>query len=266
MDPFLEAPAFFGGLHNTLITYIEDALQRSLPEPYYAATGDRVWIDVDRRYVEPDTNVLRSETVRGEQLVALAALPAVTAPVVVNVPHDEHREPYVEILTRLGDEERLVTTIEVLSPANKTSGEQGRELYLRKQREVLSGKIHLVEIDLLRGGRHMTAVPLKLACAKAGPFDYHVCVHRFDNLEDYFVYPIQLPQALPVIEVPLLPDDPPVRLDLQAVFNRAYDTGPYRRRVRYTAPVPPPSLTDSQAAWVRQTLRDKGLLPAAEPA
>ena len=45
---------------------------------------------------------------------------------------------------------RLVTSLEVLSLSNKTPGEHGRELFLRKQKELLASKVNLVEIDLLR--------------------------------------------------------------------------------------------------------------------
>jgi hypothetical protein len=155
-----------------------------------------------------------------------------TQPIVVRVPHDERHESFVEIFVRKG-EQRLVTHVELLSWANKSPGEHGRDLYLRKQREILTSKAHLVEIDLLRGGKHTTAVPLERAQAEAGSFDYHVCVHRFDNLEDYFLYPIRLEDRLPEIAVPLLPGDGSVAVDLQAVFNRCYDSGPYRRLIRY---------------------------------
>jgi hypothetical protein len=168
--------------------------------------------------------------------------------VVVTVPQDELRETYVEIHAG-GASERVVTTIEVLSLANKTPGVHGRELYLRKQREVLASQIHLVEIDLLRGGLHTTAVPLRRARAKTGPFDYHVCVHRFDHLEDFFVYPVRLPDRLPEIGIPLLPGDRDVPLDLQAVFDRCYDAGPYRRRIRYGQTEPVPPLEAVHQAW-----------------
>ncbi len=40
--------------------------------------------------------------------------------------------------------------------------------------------------------------------------------------------------------IPLLPGDPEVTLDLQAVFDQAYDAGPYTRQVEYSAdPVVP---------------------------
>src|ERR1700678_2346456 len=141
----------------------------------------------------------------------------------VKVAHDEFREPFVEIYTRGDDGKRLVTSIEVLSLSNKTPGEQGRELYLRKQKEMLASKAHLVEIDLLRGGEHVSAVPLEAAIEVCGDFDYHVSVHCFDDRETFFVYPIRLEERLPPIAIPLLPGDMPVTLDLQAVFDRCFE-------------------------------------------
>src|SRR5262249_43803429 len=104
--------------------------------------------------------------------------------------------------------------------------------YLKRQREVLGRQVHLVEIDLLRSGAHSTAVPLDLAVAKAGPFDYHVCIHHFDNLEDFFVYPLWLGTRLPSIAVPLLPGDPPASAHLQALLDRAYAPATYARETR----------------------------------
>jgi hypothetical protein len=262
MDPFLEDPVFFGDLHGALLFCVREALQAALPEPYYAAMNDRTWVEMTTRHIEPDVNVLRAErpTPEGQSAVAVAQMTA-TAAVVVTVPHTEGRQSYLDVYTRLGDAERLVTTIEVLSPTNKRPGERGRDLYLRKQREVLDGQVHLVEIDLLRGGTHSTAVPLGWLLDKVPVYDYHVCIHHFDNLEDFFIYPAHLDQRLPAIAVPLLPGDGAVTVDLQGAFDRAYDTGPYRRWVRYTDPVPPPALTKERQAWLTQVLRGKGLLP-----
>jgi hypothetical protein len=175
----------------------------------------------------------------------------------VTVPQDEFRETYIEIFAS-GETERVVTAIEVLSLTNKTPGARGRELYLRKQQEILASQIHLVEIDLLRGGQHTTAVPFRPARDKAGPFDYHVCVHRFDNLEDYFVYPVRLQDLLPEIAVPLLPGDGDVVVDLQAVFQRSYDAGPYRRRIRYRQTEPVPAVDAERQAWMERLLDSLG--------
>jgi hypothetical protein len=267
MDPFLERPVFFGGIHTAMISYLREALQAVLPEPYYAESGERAWFEIDR-HVEPDVNVLRAEvpTPRepgGSVVVAEATL---TAPVIVRVVHEPFRELFLDVWTRLGDEERLVTTIEILSPTNKTPGEHGRDLYLRKQQEVLDSKTHLVEIDLLRGGHHSTSVPWKYLEKKGLNFEYHVCIKHFDNLEDYYVYPICLNERLPTIAIPLLPGDGVVAANLQAAFDRSYDTGPYRRRVKYTQPVPLPSLSAEKATWVEKVLSEKGLRSERQPA
>jgi hypothetical protein len=260
MDPFLESPVWYGGFHNKLITHLEEALQPILPAPYYANSGERVWLEVARRYIEPDVNVIRSrpDTSRGtpdnkEGGVAVAESPA-SAAVLVKVTQEERREPYLEIYVREGDERRLVTLVEVLSPANKTSGADGMVQYLRKRREVLQSQAHLVEIDLLRGGQHVTAVPRDLAVEDCGPFDYHVCVHQFDRRNEYCVYPFLLHTPLPTIRVPLLPGDPDVSLDLQQVFTRCYDAGPYSREIDYAAdPIVPP-LRKDQAQRVEAIL------------
>lgn len=153
--------------------------------------------------------------------------------VIIHVLRDERIETCVELYSGRGADRRLVTVIEVLSPSNKTEGEQGRDLYLREQRELLQSKIHLLEIDLLRAGLHTTSVPRSRMDRKVAYLDYHACLHRFDNVEDFFVYPFCLPQRLPIVAVPLLPGDGDVKLDLQAVCNKTYEAGPYSREIDY---------------------------------
>lgn len=256
MDPYLEHPAVFPGLHDRLIAYLSEALQARLPEPYYAEIGERLWVEASDRSIGPDVYVLDDERLdrpgRRDRDAGLATALR-TQPVVVTVPQDEFREPYVEIRAG-GESERVVATIEVLSLTNKMAGTRGRELYLRKQREVLASQIHLVEIDLLRAGQHTTAVPLSRARARAGPFDYHVCLHRFDNWEDFFVYPVRLPDRLPEIAIGLLPGDGDVAVDLQDVFQRSYDAGPYRRRIRYQQTEPVPPLQPEARQWAARLL------------
>jgi hypothetical protein len=141
MDPYLEHPETFPGLHDDLISQMKGALQQRLPEPYYATSQGRVWIEMSHRYVEPDVDVLRPR--EGSQPEHRSNGPAVLAPptargrsVLVRVPHDEHRENFLDIYAQQDNGDRLVTTVEVLSPSNKTPGEHGRELYLRKQKEI----------------------------------------------------------------------------------------------------------------------------------
>ena len=267
MDPYLEHPRWFHGLHNSLIIHLQEQLQPRLPDAYYAQTGQRVWLELTRRPVEPDVNVMRKREAprlgRSQGGIAVAE-PIVRTefeapqPVLITVEKGvawEHTELFLEIRELRSGQDRLVATIEVVSPANKTPSHQGFDQYRKKQRAVLAGQSHLIEIDLLRKGTHITAVPRAVARDEAGPFDYHVSIHRFDRPEDFLVYPIRLEHRLPLIAIPLLPEDPEVHLDLQTAFNGAYDGGPYHKTLRYGEdPIKPP-LPPEQAKWAQALLK-----------
>lgn len=259
MDPFLEHPKYFPGLHTSLLFVTHEVLQRALPEPYFAVLNERLWVDTSQRYIEPDVDVLSSKAPArhgNHGNGGVMTLPTRSQPVLIDVLDDERREAFVEIRTKDPDDnERVVTTVEVLSLTNKTRGEHGRELYQRKQREILDGESHLVEIDLLRGGEHSTAVPLSLIARKIAAFDYHVSIHSFDRRGHFHVYPFELEECLPEIAVPLLPGDGWIPVDLQVVFDRCYDAGPFRRRVKYDLRRLVPPLSAKQARWVKQQLQ-----------
>ena len=256
MDPYLENPAVFPGVHNRFIAVLSEVLRQVLPAPYFAEIGERVWVEVSQRFIEPDTSVLVREPGRIDTGGAVATASTRSSPVVVTVPHDERHEPYLEIRTVGNGLERLVTAIEVLSPSNKTPGERGRELYLRKQKEVLDSPAHLVEIDLLRGGVHSTAVPFNRLTEMVGHFDYHVSIHRSNRFEEFQVYPIRLDEPLPEIGIPLIFGDPDAIVDLQSIFHRVYDTGPYHRRISYRESTPVPVLRPEQKEWATQLLEN----------
>src|SRR5262249_36580526 len=142
MDPYLESPDWFPCLHDCLIVGILGSLQRRLPEPYYAQSTQRVWLEASEWYVEPDAEILRSkrrpasrESGDGGVAVAEAELAAPVEVVVESIEDDPFEESYIEIRRRQGSEVRLVTSIEVLSLSNKTRGNPGRRKYLNKQEE-----------------------------------------------------------------------------------------------------------------------------------
>lgn len=257
MDPFLERPEYFPDLHDSLITYLQEVLQPRLPEPYFAKKGRRVWLEQEARRIGPDVYVARDAGRTGSvpERAEVATVAETGAVAVVADPEPdpvlEVEEIYLEVYAGPGEDKRLVTVVEILSPTNKTQGSQGRALYKKKQEEILEKGVHLIEIDLLRGGAHTTAVPWRALVRKRVRFDYHVCLHKFDQPKVFHVYPIGLQSRLPEIAVPLLPGDPTITVDLQAVFDRSYDSGPFRREVHYREETPDPPLTPEQLAWAR---------------
>ena len=70
MDPYLERHRWFRGLRNNLIAVIQEALQPALPQPYFALTGELIWMEGSERYVDPDVDVLRPVSARRHREMA----------------------------------------------------------------------------------------------------------------------------------------------------------------------------------------------------
>ena len=249
MDPYLEDPQLWTGVHAAFIVYIRDQLQPKLRPRYIAAIEERVYVEGPDREVVPDVSLRRGRWDFGTKGVALADTDG--AEFVEVAPLEVH-ETFVAILDRQ-NRQRVVTVIEVISPTNKYAG-PGRDSYLAKQREVMRSDTHLVEIDLLRTGPHVLAVA-EWASRGRGSYDYLVCVNRAAGLRDHFaLYPRGLRERLPRIAVPLADSDLGVALDVQAVFNQVYEAGSYRDRLNYDVPCRPPLTADDQA-WANELIK-----------
>jgi Protein of unknown function (DUF4058) len=255
MDPYLEHPALWPGVHQGLITFMWSALNAMLPPQYVASMGERVYVVQPERDIYPDIMVMEHPSRPPLPApVREGAAAVVDPPWVVTVEPVEIREVFIEILT-VGEGGQVITVMEVLSPANKAAGQPGRDLYLTKQREILSSRAHLIEIDLLRRGEHTVAVPYE-SVRRKGTWAYLTCLHRGGDGQRYAIWAVTVRQRLPRIAVPLAPGDPDLALDLQAIFNRCYDEGAYARRINY-AREPAPALSDEDTQWTDVLLREQ---------
>lgn len=134
----------------------------------------------------------------------------------------------------------FITVIELLSPWNKSPGDGFKE-YLQKQSGYLGSVVHIVEIDLLRGGSRLPTIePLP-----AG--DYFAFVGRWDRRPKLDVYHWHLRDRLPRIPIPLKVGDADAALDLQAAFERTYENAGYDYALDYDVPLDPPLPHDSDA-------------------
>jgi hypothetical protein len=250
MDPYLEDPVLWPGVHASLIVYIRDHLQPLLRPRYIAAIEERVFVEGPDREIIPDVWLKQTRAERGEQGVALATE---DAPVVVRVPSLEVHETYIALLDRQSGQ-KVVTVIEVVSPTNKYPG-PGRKSYGDKQKEVRGSDTHLVEIDLLRMGPHVLAVPEWLARGQ-GAYDYLVCVNRAqETRQEFELYFCSLRRRLCRIRIPLAENDPDATLDLQVVVNQTYEAGSYLDRIHYESPCRP-ALTADDQDWANQRIRE----------
>jgi hypothetical protein len=259
MDPYLENPITWSGVHHPLITYISDALNPVLSPRYVANIGERLYIIQPERGIIPDVYVKRrrsSRRMRKAQTNGTAQAMVIDPPLVLTAAGVEIREGFIEI-RQLGERGRVVTAIEVLSLSNKTRGQKGQQLYLAKQERILKSRTHLIEIDLHRRGEHTVAVPQECLLGEA-VWDYLVCLHRGERGDQFEVWPITLRNRLPRISVPLAAGDPDVGLDLQEILDRCYDAGRYEDELDYRRD-PKVPLSKADAAWARTMLRKRGL-------
>ncbi|MDM7461360.1 MAG: DUF4058 family protein, partial [bacterium] len=182
--------------------------------------------------------------------------PPRTLPLYIEIQSDPITETFINLLEPAGG--RVITTIEVLSLANKLPG-TGQAQYLKKQQETLLAGVNLVEIDLLRTGEWVLSLPeVYLHAPERTP--YRVCVYRAERPTVREFYPIGLRERLPTIGVPLRPTDADVWLDLQVLVDRVYVQGRYHLLIDYRQSVKP-SLSEADAAWVEAVLQERGLRP-----
>jgi hypothetical protein len=250
MNPFLERR--WSDVHTMLIGYIRDGLATTLPLDLNARAEEGVVISAPDGRHSYRADVAVSELWKmGEEPpewrpLDTAGGASVIEPLVLQVTDITPR--WVEIREATG---RLVTVIEVLSPANKNR--DGFEDYRAKQRDYLSAGINLVEIDLLRAGRHALAFPRSMLSGWAADCPYLICITRATRRATRFVYPCRLREPLPVIPIPLRPGDEDVTLEPQPLIDRCYENGRHWQEP-FAVPLEPPLSAEDQA-WVEERLR-----------
>jgi hypothetical protein len=254
MNPYLEQEDVWSDFHLRFIATAAEVIGPQVRPAYIVKVDRYVYVhelpegdqmllgrpDIYLAEARPDQ--IKSE---GDVSTALAA-PARARLVPLTI---TERQAFIEI--RDGTDRRLITAIELLSPANNEPGSD-RDQYLAKRNRYLDTGVHLVEIDLLRGGPRLPLHPPPKG-------DYCIMVSRAEERPNVGVWPIQLREPLPTIPIPLRSPDATAKLDLQAVLHRVYDAAGYGDYVYRSQPQPTLSAEDQW--WV-----DKILKAAKRPA
>ena len=194
--------------HPNMIVSIQSWLMPLLLPKYAAQIEERVYVEhteplpAPRQVFRPDVVI---HTASENEARAQATRAALAEPAILTLPMPvEQRERYIAIVSLPNRE--LVTVIELLSPANKRAGADGRREYLRKREQILQSTVHLVEIDLLlKGERLPTVEPLPEG-------DYYAFVSRSEYRPAVEVYYWRRDERMPTIPIPLLRDDGEVLL------------------------------------------------------
>ena len=155
MDPFLEDPAVWKSFHQQLVTALYQVLLPGLVDRYRARMGTRQYTS--------------------------------EVPLFTSMIREDHSEDFVEIRHRA--DSRLVTLVEVVTPANRTTP-AGRAAYLANREQALSGRAGVVEIDLVTQGKPLLDFP------RTGlpEYEYTVTVTRGVSPDRYEIYTTALPK------------------------------------------------------------------------
>jgi hypothetical protein len=256
MDPYLEA--HWRDVHAGLTVYARDYLQSRLPKGLKARIEERVFVEFpggEGRDVYPDVRVVeRPQAAEDAGEGGLAVMvETIAEPVLIELQSEPISEGYITIVDAEAGN-RIITTIEFLSPTNKRPGE-GQLAYQQKQREMQLAGVSQVEVDLVRAGRRPALIlPDRLPPKWRGT--YQACVWRAWRPRWAEIYPMDMRTALPTIPVPLRPSDQVLPLNLQKLIDQCYANGGYDD-IDYKLP-PDPPLEQPDAAWVDELLRKAG--------
>jgi hypothetical protein len=219
MDPYLEDDGLWPAFQHQLVLCLYQILLPGLVDRYRARVGQRHYVTEQALF----TSVVR----------------------------EEHHEDFIEIRQRTDG--RLVTLLEVVSPANKLTT-AGRGAYLDKRKEGQHANANLVELDLVLQGQPT----LEYSRDGLPDWDYAVTVTRSSQQERYEIYTATLQKRLPRFRLPLAPDDRDTVLDLHTAFSRCYDQGGFAGKIDYTRD-PPTTLDPEDRQWLHEVLRQQKL-------
>jgi hypothetical protein len=219
MDPYLEDEKRWPTFQPLVVHALYQMLLPGLMDRYRARVGERAYASEEALF----TSIVRTE----------------------------HKESFIEVRQRTDG--RLITLIEVISPANKLTAE-GRRLYIERRDEVRRMNTNVVEIDLVLQGQTL----LDYTRDSPPAWDYAVVVTRWTHPDRYEIYSATLPKRLPRFRVPLASDDRDTVLDLQAAVMRAHDQGEFHKVIDYTRD-PATRLSDENRRWLDERLKEEKL-------
>ena len=233
---------------ESFIPLLRQVLSEQVRPKYLVKIEEQIFIhevSEDRRQLIGRGDMTASRT--GTDSIGTAVV-LLEAPAIGRVPlsGDVERHAFLEIRDR--GNRQLVTVLELLSPSNKRPGPD-RELYLAKRQQLLTSSVHLVELDLLRGGP-------RLPMENLPPCDYCVMVSRYEDRPNVGLWPLGLRDKLPTIPIPLLAQERAV-LDLQSALHQVYDAAGYEDYIYASEHHPP--LQGADMEWAQRLIAGNGV-------
>lgn len=223
--------------HASLAMEIRDRLAPGLRPRYIAAvfprtTYEEVFVAAKPQTMIPDVGIVHPKRLHE----TTAQYGVISPPPLVGTTAQEFPVKLFTVEIKQAGTDRLVTTIEILSPVNKRKGHPAYRDYQEKRRDLARGRVHLLEIDLLRNGERFPIVEPELPHAP-----YFIFLQRaFTTSVE--IWPLSLTEPIPIVPVPLLDPDPDLPLDIGRAIHAIYERAAYDLRLDYTQPAPLPEL------------------------
>lgn len=258
MDPYLEHPEVWPGVHLLLIAALSEALAPQLRPKYSVSIEVRMYETTGEQSLLvgiPDVVVQKSarsnEQSSGNVALAEAQPSSMALPIPVRVPMPVSvRQGFLEV--REVATKEVVTALELLSPVNKRMG-SGRQTYETKRQRVLNSSTHLIELDLLRAYE-----PMLMYGDGQLTSDYKILVSRSNLRPQAELYAWNLRDTIPSFKLPLRDGDLEPTVNLQQLLTAIYERSGYDLKLDYQqAPVPP--LANQDADWANSRLESAGL-------
>ena len=247
MNPFLEQPDFWSDFHNQLVASLARALAPELLPKYRVVMDKWVYKVSDDSAIaigRPDVAIQQNRTQHPAISSSGQGSQATIQPIRVTLPLlQEMQQAYLQV--RDATTKAVVTTIEVLSPANKRG--EGRQKYETKRQQVLQSLTNLVEIDLLRDGEVLPMVGQEIDS------HYRILVSRAQTRPIADLFAFNVSDRIPTFLLPLQPEDTEPVVDLQMLVNDLYDQLGYDYFIDYQRQ-PPSPWSEADVADILQTL------------
>ena len=253
MDPYLEDPTRWGGVHLRMIVAIAAELNRHLPDGLVADLDEYVWLKDEDEPDElptrkrPDAFVPDRPTATRTKATRTASTRVLTPSTTESTLPASSARKRRRVLIRTAQGDPVLTVIELLSPSNKANGPD-RLAYLAKRSEYLASNANLVEIDLLRDGDR-----IPMGRPRPPVTDYYVLISEANRRPKTSIWAFTMQEPLPVLPIPLGRNYADVVLDLKSCLDRVYDEGRYETAVNYSR-LPNPELDSIRATWANDLL------------
>lgn len=254
-DPFLEGTKW-PDVHHKLMTVFSELIMPLISPKYFASvetyTVEDDAVNSELGIIYPDVAILQTKVSEPTVVYASATpkKPKIT-PATVTIPKTATvtvRIPQLEI--RDVEKNKLITVIEILSPVNKRN--PGLIPYQKKRQQLYQAGIHLLEIDLLRRGTRPINHQL------IAPSDY--CVSLVRGGGETAIWSFNVTDLLPVLPVPLLPEDEDIPLDLREALTLVYKRSFYNNSIDYKKTPPIPTFSPELLIWIKNQLKTANLI------